>query len=168
MLLALAQGWSICSRCPRKRLHSTSISLLLVMSGTGVPGRVIPSLIADRYCGPVKVSVASTLISAITLFCWMSVRTIRDLYIFVAFFGVLSSGINSLFPASLAALTPDMYLRGTRMGMGFVVAGLGCLTGSPLGGTLIKMNSQRYLYVQLWAAGSLLLASLCILLSCVL
>ena len=43
--------------------------------------------------------------------------------------------------------------------MGFAVAGLASLTGSPLGGALVQINDGNYLYAQMWAGGSLVLGA---------
>ncbi|KAF2628030.1 MFS general substrate transporter [Macroventuria anomochaeta] len=140
--------------------YRTSISLLLVMNGVGVPGRLLPNIIADRCLGSVNIMALSSFNGAIIVFSWAAVRSEMGLWIFAAFFGFFSAGIQSLFPASLATLTPDPQKRGTRMGIGFAVAGFACLTGTPLGGALVQANDGHYLYVQIWTGLSMLAGTL--------
>jgi hypothetical protein len=51
------------------------------------------------------------------------------------------------------------------MGMGFAVAGVASLTGTPLGGGLVQADHGKYLYAQMWAGASLLAASIFLLVS---
>ena len=48
---------------------------------------------------------------------------------------------------------------GIRMAMVFVVIGVACLTGSPIGGALIKAGGGSYLYAQLFSGCSILLGA---------
>ncbi|KIW02236.1 uncharacterized protein PV09_06389 [Verruconis gallopava] len=146
----------------RKILHtsySASISLLLGMNGVSVIGRLIPNVIADRSLGPITTMTLSSLISGIVTFCWAAVHDVPGLWAFGTFFGFFCAGIQSLFPACLASLTPDLQKRGARMGMGFAIAGIASLTGSPLGGGLVQADHGLYLYAQMWAASSFIAAS---------
>jgi MFS family permease len=145
--------------------YKTSISILLVMNGLGVPGRLLLNIIADRYLGSINIMALSSFNGAIIVFSWAAVRSLRGLWIFAAFFGFFSAGVQSLFPASCATLTPDPQKRGTRMGIGFAVAGFACLTGTPLGGALVHANDGRYLYVQIWTGLSMLTGTLFLALS---
>ena len=129
------------------------------MNGISVIGRLLPNLVADRLLGPVTTMIVSSLISGIVTFCWTAVYNMSGLWAFGTFFGFFCAGIQSLFPACLASLTPDLQKRGARMGMGFAVAGLASLTGSPLGGGLVQTDDGGYLYAQMWAGASLVAAS---------
>src|SRR6195952_76029 len=129
------------------------------MNGMGVVGRLVPNIVADRALGPLNTIIISSLTTGIITFCWVAVKTSTGLWAFAAFFGFFCAGIQSLFPACLASLTPDLQKRGARMGMGFAVAGLASLTGSPLGGGLVQADHGGYLYAQMWAGASLVAAS---------
>jgi MFS family permease len=109
--------------------------------------------------GPLNTIIISSLATGIMIFCWAAVHTRTGLWAFAAFFGLFAAGIQSLFPACLASLTPDLQKRGSRMGMGFAVAGIASLTGTPLGGALVQENKGRFLYAQMWAGASLVAAA---------
>jgi predicted MFS family arabinose efflux permease len=140
--------------------YKDSVSLLLLMNGVGVVGRLVPNIIADRALGPIKTITISSLATGIITFCWVAVRTRDGLWAFAAFFGLFAAGIQSLFPACLASLTPDLQKRGSRMGMGFAVAGVASLTGTPLGGVLVQDDNRGFLYAQMWAGASLVSAAI--------
>jgi predicted MFS family arabinose efflux permease len=140
--------------------YKDSVSLLLLMNGVGVVGRLVPNIVADRALGPLNTIIISSLTTGIITFCWVAVRTRTGLWAFAAFFGLFAAGIQSLFPACLASLTPDLQKRGSRMGMGFAVAGVASLTGTPLGGALVQDDKGRFLYAQMWAGASLVAAAI--------
>jgi MFS family permease len=140
--------------------YKDSVSLLLLMNGMGVVGRLVPNIVADRALGPLNTIVISSLTTGIITFCWVAVKTGTGLWAFAAFFGLFAAGIQSLFPACLASLTPDLQKRGSRMGMGFAVAGVASLTGTPLGGALVQIDNGGFLYAQMWAGASLVTAAI--------
>jgi MFS family permease len=61
-------------------------------------------------------------------------------------------GVQSLFPAALAALKFDAQRQGTRMGMMSAVLGIGSLIGPPISGELIKRSGGSYLTAQMFSA----------------
>lgn len=140
--------------------YTNSITLLLLMNAVGIFGRLIPNIIADRHIGPVNMLIPCSLACGLVAFCWAAVHSVSGIYAFSIFFGLSAAGIQSLFPACLASLTPDLQKRGVRMGMGFAVAGFASLTGSPLGGALVQLGKGRFLYAQMWAGACLIGAAL--------
>ncbi|PLB49677.1 MFS general substrate transporter [Aspergillus steynii IBT 23096] len=140
--------------------QSVSISLLLIMNGVGVPARVLPNLLADKYTGPVNLLVPVAMISSIALFSWISVVNISGLYVFAVFYGLFSASLQSLFPASLASLTVDLSKIGVRTGMILTVVSFAALTGSPIAGALVQRGNGSYKYAQIFAAVSMFVGTL--------
>ena len=108
-----------------------SINLLLIMNGVGIPGRIIPAYLADKYFGPMNTLVFASLLGSVVLFCWIAITSLPSLEVFCVLYGVASAGILGLFPATLASLTDDLRKTGTRMGMVFTIISFACLTGPP-------------------------------------
>lgn len=135
--------------------YTDSINLLLVMVGVGIPGRLIPNYAADRWTGPVNAVLPFVLLCGVMLFAWTGIKSPAALYVFAAFYGTGSAGIQSLFPAALASLTRDLKKSGTRLGMGFFVVSFATLSGPPLAGALIAKADGGFLYAQLWAGCSM-------------
>jgi len=140
--------------------YGTSVSLLILMNGIGIITRIAPNMLADRVTGPLNTMIPFGVCSGIMMFAWSGVHTETSLWIFGAIYGFVAAGMQSLFPAVLASLTEDPKKVGTRMGMGFSIVSVACLTGTPLGGALIESKDGEYLYAQMWAGGSLILGSL--------
>jgi MFS family permease len=142
--------------------RNVSFDLLLVLNGLGVPGRLIPALISDRYVGPVNALLASSMVASVLLFCWIAVGSIEGLYAWDAMYGFFAGSIQALTLASASSFTPDMSKVGSRVGLAFVVLGISSLTGPAIGGALIH---HSYLPAQLFAGVGMTLGSLALALA---
>ncbi|KAF2088673.1 MFS general substrate transporter [Saccharata proteae CBS 121410] len=139
--------------------NTTSFDLILILNGVGVPGRLLPAIIADRYLGPVNVFIPVMFLAGVCLFCWAAVTSLPGVTAFAVFYGFFGAGCQSLLQAALASLNTDMKKAGTRIGMGFGVVGVASLTGSPIGGALIEEDGNRYLYAQMFAGATMIVGS---------
>ena len=135
--------------------ESTSINLLMIMNGVGVPGRVIPNFIADKWTGPLNLMIIMCGICSVVMFSWIAVDTVPGVWVFAAMYGLTSAGVQSLFPATATSLTDDPKLAGVRLGMCFSVVAFSTLTGPPISGALIQQDKGGYLYMQTFSALSM-------------
>lgn len=94
------------------------------------------------------------------MFAWAGVHNRAGIWAFSVVYGLSAAGMQSLFPATLSSLTTDLKKAGVRMGMGFSVVSVACLTGPPLAGALIQLKHGDYLYAQMWAGSSLICGGL--------
>lgn len=131
--------------------QAEAITNLLILNGVGIFGRLIPAYLADRYFGPLNTLVPCVFISGLLLYCWTAVTSKSGLVGFAVIYGLFASGIQALFPATLASLTTDLKKAGVLMGMIFSVVSFACLTGPPLAGALIQRRNGSYLYAQMFA-----------------
>lgn len=145
--------------------QAEAISDLLILNGVGLFGRLIPAHLADRYFGPLNTIIPFAFVSGLLLYCWSAVRSKGGLVGFAVIYGLFASGIQSLFPATLAGLTSDLKKAGVRMGMVFSVVSFACLTGPPLAGALIQRRDGSYLYAQMFA-GSVMIGGCMTLMAC--
>ncbi|OCK82774.1 putative MFS monocarboxylate transporter [Lepidopterella palustris CBS 459.81] len=132
-----------------------SIYLLMIMNGIGFIGRLVPNFLADRTFGPLNTVIPFAFITGIMLFAWAGVNSRGGLYAFSCIYGLFAAGLQSMFPAVLSSLTTDLRKAGVRMGMGFSIVSVACLTGPPLAGALIQSNHGNYLHAQMWAGAVL-------------
>ncbi|KAH7145626.1 hypothetical protein B0J13DRAFT_595479 [Dactylonectria estremocensis] len=138
---------------------STSFSILLLVNGIGIPGRIIPALLADRYFGAITVLIPTILSAGLCVFLWAKVETMTGFYVWTVFFGYFGAGIQGVFPGAAASLTTDMSKSGTRIGMLFTIISVAALTGPPLAGKLMEATGGRYLAAQMWGGASLWLGA---------
>lgn len=144
--------------------ENTSFTYLLIINAVGIPGRLLPALLADIY-GSITLLIPIVFIVAMLLYCWTAVHTSDGIIAFIVFYGLFGAAIQGLFPSSIASLTSDIQKVGVRIGMTFGVVSIACLTGPPLAGALIQAGGGSYVGAQVWGGsvlvlgGSLLLAA---------
>ncbi|SLM39700.1 Major facilitator superfamily domain, general substrate transporter [Lasallia pustulata] len=139
---------------------STSITLLLILNGVGVPGRIVPALLADRYFGVLNLLIPTVFCAGVLLYCWTAVHSMGGQIVFVIIYGYFGAGVQGLFPATLSSLTTDMKKMGVRIGMVFSIISIACLTGPPLAGALIQKREGDYLYAQIFGGTVMVCGSL--------
>lgn len=115
--------------------------MLIIMNAASVPGRIFPSMIADKI-GNLSVMIPSVLLSGIIALAWISISSQPSLIAASVFFGLASGSIQAVLPANVAALCPDLSKIGTNIGMTLFAAGLGLLIGSPVAGAILGSQSS--------------------------
>lgn len=134
--------------------YTTSLNLVILLNGIGIPARILPGIIADRYLGPLNTFLICCGINCITLWCWLSVSSIPSYYVFITVYGLFCAAFQSLFPTTIAAISPDITKTGTRLGMAFGAIGFSALVGGPLSGALLNANGGNYTAPICWASAS--------------
>lgn len=135
--------------------YTSSINLLIVLNGIGVPGRIVPNYLADRFFGPFNAIIPVTLITAMLSYTWIAVSSTAGLYVWTVIYGIVAAAIQSLFPATLSSLTTNLRMQGTRMGMVFTIVSFAVLTGPPIAGQLIQKKGGGYEYAQLFSGSAM-------------
>ncbi|KAI9666677.1 MAG: hypothetical protein M1821_004613 [Bathelium mastoideum] len=100
-------------------------------------GRIIPNLLADRT-GPFNILILCSLTTALLAFSWIWVDRVEALFVFCSLYGFFSGAFVSLSPTTVLSLSPSLSVVGVRMGMSFVFAAVGLLTGNPIAGTIMR------------------------------
>ncbi|CZT03448.1 related to monocarboxylate transporter [Rhynchosporium graminicola] len=136
--------------------NKAAASLILIINGVGVAGRIVPALLAPRL-GPLNLMIPLTFLPALILFCWASVHTQASLLLFDIFYGFLMASGQGMLPPSLGSLTKDLSKVGVRFGMVFSICGFALLIGQPLAGALIEANGGVYLYAQMYSGTCMML-----------
>ena len=129
-----------------------------MLNGVGIPGRLLPNIVADRL-GTLTMYGPAAALAGVAMLSWMGVRSAAGLYVWVVFYGLFAGGIQSLFPAGIGSLTPDMSKVGVRLGMIFTIVSFAALTGPPIAGAILAASGGRYIGAQIFAGVSLLVGS---------
>ncbi|KAF2724214.1 MFS monocarboxylate transporter-like protein [Polychaeton citri CBS 116435] len=130
--------------------YQDSINLLLTMVAVGFFFRAIPNYYADTF-GPLNMIIPFAFVCGIMMFGWIGVKSRASLFVFASIYGCGSAGMQGLFVATLSSLTTDLSKAGIRMGMGFTIVSIGCLTGPPIAGAIIQSSGGSYVYADIWA-----------------
>ncbi|KAL1889565.1 hypothetical protein Sste5346_008814 [Sporothrix stenoceras] len=132
--------------------HGTPASLaqylLVILNLTAIPGRLIPSVIADKY-GVVATFLVICIITAAVDFYWISVQNQAGNLAFSVLYGFFSSSVVTLAPVVLSSITQDLSTLGTRLGCVAVLKGISSLIGPPIAGAILDASGS-YLGVQLF------------------
>lgn len=115
--------------------------MLIFLNVGSIPGRILPSLVADRNCSPLLVLSTCTGSAAVLAFCWIAVKhSTSGLIIWCLLYGFCSGAFVSLQGAAVASMAEDMATIGTRFGMNMFCGALGILIGSPAGGAILPSS----------------------------
>ncbi|KAF2179527.1 MFS general substrate transporter [Zopfia rhizophila CBS 207.26] len=131
--------------------YTSSLNLVIVLNGIGIPARILPGYIADHYLGVLNVYTLCLLINIIMIWAWLGVQSIPSFYIFTVIYGLAAAAFQSLFPTTIAALSSDITKTGTRFGMAISTIGFAALVGGPISGALLKEGGS-YVAPMVWAA----------------
>lgn len=142
---------------------STSLTLLMVLNGVGVPARLIPAILADAFFGSFNTLIPFAFCASIALYCWTVIASVKSYVGFVIGYGICANAVQTLFPSTLSHLTTDITKMGVRTGMAFTIGSFACLTGAPIAGALIEAADGSYRHAQLFGGTSVLLGSTLIL-----
>ncbi|KAF8420469.1 major facilitator superfamily domain-containing protein [Tirmania nivea] len=116
--------------------------LVSFMNSGGAFGRIISGLLADFF-GPITTQITFIILCTLTLFSWLSISTFSPLITFVVMYGFLAGAIIALPPTSVARLTSNMSVLGSRLGVMFFMFGLATLSGPPIAGALAGMGGKK-------------------------
>ena len=131
--------------------------LLAILNAASIPGRIVPSFVADK-AGALNTFIAICFLTGATNLYWISVSNAAGNIAFAVLSGFFSGGVVSLAPVVLAGITVDLGCLGTRLGAVAVLKGLGSLIGAPAAGAILGATG-KYLGIQLFAACSILLTA---------
>ncbi|KAK3369967.1 putative monocarboxylate permease [Podospora didyma] len=115
--------------------------MLIIMNAASVPGRIFPSIVADKV-GNMAIMVPAVLLSGVITLAWIKADTQSGLIAVAFFLGLASGSIQAVLPANVAFLCPDLSMLGTNLGMTMFTSGLGLLIGSPVAGAIIDHQSS--------------------------
>nr|OQO26064.1 hypothetical protein B0A51_06996 [Rachicladosporium sp. CCFEE 5018] len=142
--------------------YASSTLLIIIINGVGLPFRVIPPLLSDRY-GPLNIILPALFATALVAFTFVAVHDTLGLYLFTIFYGITTAAFQCLLPVTVASLTTNLNMVGTRLGMAFSAISFAALTWPPIGGAIIGLQHGKYQGAQIWAAVSALAGALLML-----
>ncbi|KAL1638032.1 hypothetical protein SLS58_009053 [Diplodia intermedia] len=131
--------------------------LLSILNASSIPGRIVPSFVAD-WIGSLRCYIMISALSGASILYWISVTNTAGNVAFSVLYGFFSGGVVSLAPVVLTHITPDLGLLGTRLGMVSVLKGIGSLIGPPISGALLNATGN-YVGLQLFAGLSLIVTA---------
>lgn len=140
--------------------ESLLIRHILVIS---IPGRIIPSLLADviRRFNTTTLLLGKS--SLLTLALWLpGVHSQDALITYAVLYGFASGAIFSLAPACVAQVSKIREF-GTRTGIALALGGIGVLVSPPIAGAILQaMGGRDYMGLQLFCGLEMLSGMACL------
>ncbi|KAM0259094.1 hypothetical protein ACHAQJ_003465 [Trichoderma viride] len=136
------------------------IDLLMVLNGVGIVGRILPTIIADKWTGMLNMLIPMSFAASLLVYCWAAVTSNAGLYVFAIVYGLIAASLQALFPAVATTMTPDPSRTGTRVGMILGFVSFSTLTGPAICGAIIEKQKGSYLGAQMFAASCIFLGAL--------
>jgi len=130
----------------------------VILNAVAIPGRILPSYVADRV-GVLDTYIGISTLTAASVFYWISVTNRAGNIAFSVLYGFFSGSIVTLAPVVLASITSDLSILGTRLGVVAVLKGIGSLIGPPIAGAILGATDS-YLGVQLFSGLALIMTAL--------
>lgn len=143
--------------------QDTSLILILIINSFGIPGRVVPNYLADRFFGALNIEIPFIFCSGVLLLAWIAVQSVAGFYVWVAVYGFVAGGSQSLFQAACSSFSNDPDKIGVRIGMVCTVASFACLSGPPIAGRLLEAMNGQYLAAQIFGGTVMVLGSMFLL-----
>ncbi|KAK7058113.1 MFS general substrate transporter [Favolaschia claudopus] len=113
-------------------------SLVITNSGS-VVGRLAPAFFAQRL-GILNVLIVASGCGAVFILCMIAIKTIASVVVIGVLYGLCVGVYITLIPPLLSVLTEDMGELGLRMGVAFMIMGIGGLIGPPINGALLTSH----------------------------
>ncbi|KAF9557283.1 MFS general substrate transporter [Agrocybe pediades] len=118
---------------------SFSFYSLVIMNASSCIGRITAAL-AAAHVGTGNLVVGSTGACCALIFGMIGVKSVASVVIIAVFYGFSSGVYVSLMAPMVATLADDFSEIGLRMGIGFTLAGVGGLIGTPIDGALLAQS----------------------------
>jgi MFS family permease len=147
--------------------YTTSLNLVIILNGVGLPARILPGYIADRFIGVLNVLIIALIANIVLLWSWLAIKTIPAFYAWTVLYGLSAAAFQSLFATTIAGYSTDISKTGTRLGMACAAWGLSALVGGPISGALLEAAGGDYTIPIVWASASTVVgAILCTVARC--
>jgi len=142
--------------------------LLPICNAFGIPGRIVPTLLADRYGRFNVTTVVMLLIAVVVLAVWVPAHSNAVVIVFAALYGFLIGGYPPLVSQiscsrieggadvalQAAALVPHITENQQRvpmrLGLQFLVVSVPMITGNPIAGAILKAQNGKFWGVQVF------------------
>lgn len=136
-----------------------SIYLIVIYNAASIVGRVLPNYLSDRI-GIFNLLAPAAALEGVVILCLIVVRTRSAIIVVSVITGFFSGIIIAMPPVSMAVLTKDKALIGTRIGTGYAVIAVGLLCCGPVAGAILgSVSPQRWTGVWAFCGTSLLVGS---------
>lgn len=120
--------------------HDMSFYIVAILNAASLLGRIVLNVASD-HLGPLNILVPCSFVTGIVSLCVMAVHSLAGVVVVTIWLGFFSGVFVAMPPVGFASLAQDKGNVGTRIGMGYSMAGLGYLAGAPVAGAILRSSS---------------------------
>ncbi|KAI0182193.1 monocarboxylate permease [Xylaria flabelliformis] len=131
--------------------QSLGTNIVAIFNAGSVLGRIFPNALSDRI-GVFNTLIPLTFLLGLTQFALLGVFNATGMVVEAIATGFFSGVVISLPPVVFRILTENKSMIGTRIGMGFALAGLGLLAAGPVAGAILVATTPLN-WTGVWAFG---------------
>ncbi|KAI0904632.1 monocarboxylate permease-like protein, mch4 [Ustulina deusta] len=128
--------------------------IVAIYNAGSICGRILPNALSDRI-GVFNTLAPLTALLGVAMISLSRVSNAPGMIIGTVATGFLSGVVIALPPVCFGVLTKDKSLIGTRVGMGFAMAGFGLLVGGPVAGSILRATTGQLDWAGVWVYGGL-------------
>ncbi|KAI1736669.1 monocarboxylate permease-like protein, mch4 [Xylaria scruposa] len=136
--------------------------IVAIFNAGSVFGRILPNALSDRI-GVFNTLAPLTLVLGVTQFALLGVFNTGGMVVEAIATGFFSGVVIALPPVAIQMLTENKSMIGTRIGMGFALAGFGLLAAGPIAGAILEATTNPLNWTGVWVFGGLaaVISALC-------
>ena len=108
-------------------------------------------MVADRVGSLNKLILMSTMV-VILSFTWFGIHSVAGIVVFACLCELALGAIVSLPLTIIARFSPNVAVRGTRIGMASISCAVGMLIGNPIAGALLDLERGVFWKAELFSA----------------
>ena len=102
-------------------VRDASVTLLILINVTNLPGRLLPPLLSDRRLGPVNTIIPCIFMTAIFLFVWIGATSHTAITVVACFYGFFSGAVQGLYNPAIWNFPGDnVAKKGVRVAFVFL------------------------------------------------
>ncbi|KAI1424869.1 monocarboxylate permease [Xylaria sp. FL1777] len=134
--------------------QSLAFYMVAIFNAGSVCGRILPNALSDRI-GVFNTLAPPTVLLGVAMISLIRVSGAPGMIAGTVVVGFLSGVVVALPPVCFGVLTENKSLIGTRVGMGFAMAGFGLILGGPAAGGILRATTNPLEWTGVWVYGGL-------------
>lgn len=98
-------------------------------------------------------------VAGILSLAWLAIHTLAGFAVYCVLYGLFSGALIALPPSLFPSVCSRTEVQGTWMGMAWAVTSLASLTGAPIAGSFVNLDTGDLTGAQIWSGVILLVAA---------
>jgi len=138
---------------------SLSFTVLAVLNGGGIVGRIAPSYLSDAIGRFNLMAPCVFIAGVVSLAFWPFAKTTATIMVYAILYGFFSGAFNALIVPCIAQISPIREI-GVRIGMLYTIISFPSLASGPAGGAMLKLSHGSWMELGAFSGATIIVGSL--------